>query len=29
VKPGDLVRGITDGLGSDGALRVVPEAPRG
>ena len=25
AKPGDLVRGSTDGIGSDGSLRVVPE----
>jgi hypothetical protein len=24
-KPGDLVSGVTDGMSSDGVLRVVPE----
>jgi hypothetical protein len=24
-KPGDLVAGVTDGISSDGVLRVVPE----
>lgn len=27
VRPGTLVRGVTDGLDADGALRVVPERP--